>query len=95
MRVAPTGVITNLSCLCRAMNRDRQAPIGLFGYLNGEVWVAEDVLVTRVGAGNLLVERLIGETTRSAVVPAGTRGLQALWVKLNELAADVPSDREG
>lgn len=73
-----------------AKDRATVPPEGMFGYRDGEVWVADDVFVTRRTGGDLLVERWDGRCVRTATVRReSTQMLRAMWVKLNEVAMDV------
>lgn len=71
----------------------RPLPVAMFGYRNGEAWVADDVFVTRSCEGDLLVERWDGRGLRTATVRRNSsQSLRAMWVKLNEIAVDgMPS----
>lgn len=65
-------------------------PMGMFGYKDGEAWVADDVFVTRCRGGDVLVERWDGRGVRTATVRKDTTDwLRAMWIKLNEVAMDV------
>lgn len=73
-----------------AARRPRPAlPEAMFGFKDGEAWVADDAFVTRDVHGDLLVERwdLLG--VRFAVVRRDSEGfMRSMWFKLNEIAVD-------
>jgi hypothetical protein len=61
----------------------------MFGYKNGQAWVAEDVFVTRCSGGDLLVERWDMSGVRTATVRKdSTQFLHEMWVELNKVAID-------
>lgn len=67
------------------------APVAaaMFGFSDGEAWVADDVFVTRDGRGDVLVERWDGRGVRSAVVRRDCEGfMKSMWIKLMEIAVD-------
>lgn len=61
----------------------------LFGIKSGQVWVADNAIVTRRQDGDILVEGWVGRRTASILVPKNSNGTtRAIWDKLNEIAKD-------
>jgi hypothetical protein len=69
------------------MGSQGMPPAALFGFEDGVAWVADDVFVTRLTGGILLVERWDGRGVTSAVLRPDSEGfLRELWVALNAVA---------